>query len=50
MPDEKQSTQPIMSINQSMPSSNPSGKTVLMVLGGAVVLIVVLMIYLEYFR
>ena len=50
MPDEKQSTRPIISINDNLPSGNPSGKTVLMVLGGAAVLIFALMLYFEYFR
>jgi hypothetical protein len=49
MSDEK-SPRPILSINDSLPSSNPSGKTVLIVLGCVALGIVLLVLYAEFFR
>jgi hypothetical protein len=36
------------SINDNLPNSNPSGKSILMVLAGIVVLAVALLLYSEY--
>jgi hypothetical protein len=49
MSDEKPS-RPLLSINDSLPSSNPSGRTVLIVLGFAVLGFFMLMLYTQFFQ
>lgn len=42
-------TSSVPSINDNLPTSNPSGKTVLLVLGGLAVGAFALLLYVEYF-
>jgi hypothetical protein len=50
MSDEQRASALPPSINDSLPTSNPSGKTVLLALGGLVLGFCMLLLYAEFFQ